>query len=292
MTTETALPEISTDSLRKTFVEFLPSEMSDSSALVRLGAPAVAPNITSFTRVELGAPAAVAEGDVKPATNYTLKEDEVKKTTLTHIIMATKQSLTTAEGQEQLQDLFRQAAGHFARGTDTVFLHGTNPVDGAALPEFAGTAIIPNAIQNVYSTGESFDRVLHEASLEVENPNGLGLSKEGYVELATLYTDQGVRKYPNATKKAAFEFLDMTTVTDRVFGEPGWNGSTSDVLAVEGDFSQVRVGIGNITVEKATQGNIGNVNLFTTNRVAFLIEVEIGGVNLAPHAFVATKKGA
>lgn len=291
MTTETVYNEISTDALREKFVEFLPAEMSKGSALVRLGAPAVAPTINSFTRVSLGAPAAVAEGDVKPATNYTLKEDEVKKTTLTHIIMVTKQSLKTAEGQKQLQDLFRQASGHFARGADTVITHGTNPVDGSALPEFADVAIVKNSLQSVYDPAtDKFDRVLDEASLELENASGLGLSKAGYTELASIYTDSGIRKFPNATKKAAFDLLDMTVVTDRVFGEPGWNGSTSDILGIEGDYSKLLMGIGNITIEEARTGMIGNVNLFTTNRVAYLIEVEIGAVNLEPHGFVTVKK--
>lgn len=290
MTTETVYTEISTDALRAEFVKHLPAEMSKGSALVRLGAPAVAPNIDSFTRVTLGAPAAVAEGDVKPATAYTLKQDEVKKTTLTHIIMVTKQSLKTAEGQTHLQDLFRQASGHFARGADTVFTHGTNPVDGSVLPEFNGVALVKNSVQTVFDPAtDKFDRVIDEVGLELEDASGLGLSRAGYTALGSIYTDSGVKKYPNATKNAAFELGDANVVVDRVFGEPAWDGSTSNILGVAGNYNNLLMGIGNITIEEARTGMIGDVNLFTTNRVAYLIEVEIGGVNLEPLGFATIK---
>lgn len=286
---------LSTSNLSQIVIETLPSIVSEGSALAAAGVSNISYNTTDIRKISVGGPSLVAEGAKKPVRNPQWEMEKVKPGKLVQAMVVTEEFEDSAEGRALAADSIGKYLATFPAGMDITVLNGTNPADGTALAYLSDTNLKDNATQISSSDPLAFDQVLSSAIFGLEDAEHVLLSRAGFSQLAQLRTAQnGLMKYPNATRKGVFDFSTVDTDVFKSVGLNGWTPAEvkNTNLAILGDFSKIGIAFQAPTVRIGREGTINGENLLEENKIAYIIEQKFKFYIDEPEKFAVVKNTA
>ena len=274
----------------------LPTAATEFSAISKAGATNISFNTDIVKTVSLGGPGLYREGEIKQLSDQGVKNTEVYKAKLVHILLMSNEFDNNPAGEEIKSEQLAQVAASLVKAADVAILNGTDPRTGTARTDLATINLKDNAVETIVAAEDSVPAALVDLLKGTKKNSGLILSGNGFAEVAYAVNTSGAALYPAASKNEVFPFIGgVDTVYSSALGIDGWTSETeveNDNLAVTGPWETVARAFSPVTVTASTEATVGGVNLFAENMTAYRVEQFISFAVTNPAAFSVLKTEA
>lgn len=195
-----------------------------------------------------------------------------------------------------LEQIGAEAAGALARQIDLAVLHGRQAIDGGQL---AGQDYVTEAAHEIeLPEPELVDQAMWEGYALVNeadgNFDGFAADPRFAAYIANARDKEGRRLYPeiNMGGQGISSFAGLPVAVAKTVSGRVDASEDTDILAIGGDWSQVRFGRAlDIPLRRIEYGDpLGNGDLQRRNSVAFIAEIMFGWTVMKDDAFVKYTK--
>jgi len=286
---------ITTADLIETYNELLPAAWRDTSVLAKAGTSSVSWNTTDLTRVSIGSPSNVDEGEEKPIKDPELDRFKVKEVKLAGILPISNEAEKTPEGKKIIDRAVAEFIAGFPMAIDISVLAGTDPATGLQVSRYNDVNLKQNAVAFNSTSAATVDATLKAARYAVKaRGSKIVLSDEGRAQISALDSTQtGYQKYPQLDGPEP-SFRGMPVLSGLAVGLDGFTGYEDDliennVLAYLGDFSKIALAFEPVEVLVSQHATAGGFNAFTKNYTLHRIEQRVRFYIDNPGAFGVVK---
>lgn len=277
---------LTTETLASKLVEFLPDAFNEASAITASGASNVNFNTDIVKNISVGGANVVEEGGVKPESNISVNNAPLAYTKLVYHYITTDELNDSEEGKAELEAFLQKTAEGLIKSFDILVLNGTNPASGSKL----SPALYDNSVNAKVGEFEIYDHEVMGITLpiykslgKVDRPDYLLFSNRGWAAVGLDIENNNITS--NISRDS--EFYYGPGIPSSRFTTVGLDGFTdkeniyNDVISYTGPFSKIVRAATEIKVRESTDATIGDVNLFTQNMKAYIVEMGVKFVNTA-----------